>query len=132
MGLTNPSRALERSSLLLISQKLLTLSSIPPFFIHSFQLASLLALLVGLDLSFLIGMLTWFIKITKVVPLESIEMFCKNLFLALYFFLFSSIIFLLLCLLPSAALFMLTIWPFGPLPAWSPLQLRSHKELCFD
>ena len=37
-----------------------------------------------------------------------------------------------LCLLPSAALLMLTIWPFGPLPLRSPLRWRPHKELCFD
>ena len=63
----------------------------------------------------------WFIKITKVAPFESVEVFCKDLFLALYFSLSSSMIFQLLCLLPSAALFMLTIWPFGPPPPWSPL-----------
>ena len=34
--------------------------------------------------------------------------------------------------LPSAALFMLTIWPFGPPPPRSPLRWRPHKELCFD
>ena len=53
--------------------KRLTLSSIPPFSIYSFWLVSLLALLVGLNLSFLIGALAWFIKITKVVPFESVE-----------------------------------------------------------
>ena len=37
-----------------------------------------------------------------------------------------------LCLLPSAALLTLTIWPFGPPPPWSPLWWRPHKELCFD
>ena len=37
-----------------------------------------------------------------------------------------------LCLLPSAALFTLTIWPFGPPPPRSPLRWRPHKELCFD
>ena len=41
-------------------------------------------------------------------------------------------IFLILYLLPSAALFKLTIWPFGPPPLWSPLRWRPHKELCFD
>ena len=44
----------------------------------------------------------------------------------------SSIIFLLLCFLPSAALFTLMIWPFGPRPPRSPLRWRPHKELCFD
>ena len=38
-------------------------------------------------------------------------------------------IFLPLCLLPSAALFKLTIWPFGPPLSWSPLRWRPHKEL---
>ena len=41
----------------MISLKLLTLSGIPPFSINLFRLASLLALLVGLNLSFLIGAL---------------------------------------------------------------------------
>ena len=44
----------------------------------------------------------------------------------------SLMIFRPLCLLPSAALFMLTIWPFGPPHHRSPLQWRPHKELCFD
>ena len=68
----------------------------------------------------------------KVVPFESVEVFCKDPFLVLYFFLLSSMIFLLFCLLPSAALFMLTIWLFGPPPIRSPLQWRPHQELCFD
>ena len=59
-------------------------------------------------------------------------MFRKDPFLALYFSLSSLMIFLLLCLLPSAVLFMLTIWPFGPPLPWSPLRWRPHKELCFD
>ena len=50
MGLTNPGRALGRSCLLSISRKLLTLSGIPPFSTNLFRLASLLALLVGLNL----------------------------------------------------------------------------------
>ena len=47
-------------------------------------------------------------------------------------FLFSSIIFRFLCLLPSAAFFTLTIWPFGPAPPRSPLRWRPHEKLCFD
>ena len=39
---------------------------------------------------------------------------------------------LLLCLLPSAALFMLTIWPFGPSSFRFLLRLRPRKKLCFD
>ena len=132
MGLTNPGRALGRSCLLSISLKLLTQSGIPPFFINSFRLASLLALLVGLNLSFLIGALLWFVKITKAAPFESVEVFRKDPFLALYFSLSSLMIFRLLCLLPSAALFTMTIWPFGPPPPRSPLLWRPHKELCFD
>ena len=104
----------------------------PAFSTNLFRLASLLALLVGLNLSFLIGALVWFIKITKVAPFESVEVFRKDPFLALYFSLSSLMIFLLLCLLPSAALFTLTTWPFGPPPPWSPLRQRPHKELCFD
>ena len=129
MGLTNPGRALRRSSLLSISLKLLTLSGILPFSINSFWQASLLALLVALNLSFLTGALAWFFKITKVVPFE---VFRKDPFLALFFSLYSLMIFRPLCLLLSAALFMLTIWPFGPPPPQSLLRWRPHKELCFD
>ena len=132
MDLTNPGRALGRFCLLLFSLKLSTLSGIPPFSTNSFRLASLFALLVGLNLFFLIGALVWFIKITKVVSFESVEVLRKDLCLALYFSLSSSMIFLLLCLLPSAALFMLTIWPFGPPPHQSLLRCGPHEELCFD
>ena len=59
-------------------------------------------------------------------------MFHNDPFLALYFSLYSLTIFWFLCLIPSAALFTLTIWPFGPPPPRSPLQWRPHKELCFD
>ena len=116
MGLTNPGRALERSRLLSMFLKLLTLSGIPPFSTNLFRLASLLALLAGLNLPFLIGALVWFIKITKVVPFESVEVFRKDPFLALFFSLSSLMIFQPLCLLPSAVLFTLTIWPFVPPP----------------
>ena len=64
MGLTNPGRALGRSCLLSISLKLLTRSGIPLFSTNLFRLVSLLALLVGLNLFFLIGALLWFFKIT--------------------------------------------------------------------
>ena len=132
MGLTNPGWVLRRSFRLSISLKLLTLSGIPPYSINSFGLASLLALLVGLNLSFVIRALVWFIKITKVVPFESVEVFRKDPFLALYFSFSSSMIFLLLYLLPSTALFMLTIWPFGPPLPQFPLRYGPHKDLCFD
>ena len=102
------------------------------FFQNSFRLASLLALLVGLNHSFLIDALAWFIKIKKVVPFKSVKVFRKDPFLALYFSLFSSMISLLLCLLPSAVLFTLTIRPFGPPLPRFPLQWRPHKELCFN
>ena len=92
MGLTNPGRALGRSCLLSISLKLLTLSGIPPFSTNSFRLVILLALLVGLNLSFLIGALLWSIKITKTVSFESVEVFRKDPFLALYFSLSSLMI----------------------------------------
>ena len=130
MGLTNPGRALGRSCLLSIFSISFSLSGIPPFSTNSFRLASLLALLVGLNLSFLIGALVWSVKITKAAPFE---VFRKDPFLALYFSLSSSMIFRPLCLFPSAVLFTLTIWPFGPLPSpRSPLRWRPHKELCFD
>ena len=104
----------------------------PALFINSFRLDSLLTLLVGLNLFFLIGALAWFIKITKVVPFESVEMVRKDPLLALFFSLSSSMIFRPLCLLLSAAIFTLTIWPFGPPLPRSLLRWRPHKELCFD
>ena len=73
-----------------------------------------------------------FFKITKAAPFESVEAFRKDPFLVLYFSLSSLMIFRPLCLLPSAALFTLTIWPFGPPPPRSPLRWMPHKELCFD
>ena len=56
---------------------------------------------------------------------------CKHSYLALYFSLSSSMIYRLLCLLPSAALFTLTMWPFGPPPRgsalrWKPLERSSE------
>ena len=93
-----------------------------------FRLISLLALLVGLNLFFLIGVLGWIFKITKVIPFESANVFRKDPFLALYFSLFLLMIFLL-CLRPSAALVMLMFWPFGPPLSWFLLWWRLHKEL---
>ena len=116
MGLRNRGRALGRSSLLLISPKLLTPSGILRFSTNSFWMISLLALLVELILSFLIGTLAWIIKITKAVPFESVEVYRQNPFLVLYVSLSPPMISQLLYLLPSAAFFTLTIWPFGPPP----------------
>ena len=131
MDLTNPGRALGRFSLLSISLKLLTLSGTPPFSTNSFQLASLFALLVGLNLSFLIGALLWSFKITKAALFESVEVFRKDPFLALYFSLSSLMIFRPLCLLPSAALFTLTIWPFGPPPPTVPTAVEATQGALF-
>ena len=86
-------------------------------------------LLVELNLSFLIEAFAWFVTFTKVDLLEFVEVFRKDPFLDLYFSLFSSMIFLLLCLLLSAALFMLTIWPIGPPP---PRSLLSSLLLLSD
>ena len=114
MGITNPGRALGQSSLLSISPKLSTLSGIPPFSTNSFRLASLLALLVGLNLSFLIGALAWFVKITKAVRVR--RGVPQGSVLGPVLFSPSLMIFPLLYLLPSAVLFTLTIWPFGSPP----------------
>ena len=131
-GFNKPWRALGRSSLLSISRKLLTLSVIPPFSTNLFRPAFLFALLVGLNVSFLIGALLRFFKITKVISFESVEVFRKDPLLALFFSLSSLMIFRPFCLLPSVALVMLTIWPFDPPPPRFPLRWRSHKELCFN
>ena len=105
MGLTNLGRALGRYLQPLTSLNLLTLSGIQLFSIHLFRMASILALLVGLDLSFLISMLAQFFNIAKVAPFEYVDVFCKDPFLALYFFLFSSMIFLLVCFFSLAAIY---------------------------
>ena len=131
MGLTNPGRALRQSSLLLIFRKVSTQSGISLFSINSFRLASLLALLVELNLFSLTGALAWFIKITRFAPFKSVEVFCKNPLLALYLSLFINDLPASVPL-QSAALFTLTIWPFGPSLPRSSLQCRLHKELCFD
>ena len=128
-SLTKPGLALGRSCLLSISPKLLTLSGIPLFSTTFFRLATVLLLC---SLPFLIGALVWSFKITQAPLFKSVEVFRKDPFLALYFSLSLSMIFLILCLLPSAAFFTLTIWPFGHLPLWSPLRWRPHKELRFD
>ena len=111
----------------LLSLKFSTLPGTPPFSTNLFWLASHLVLLVGIDHSFLIGALVWLFKITKAVPFESVEVFREDPFLALYVSIFLLLIFLLLCHLPSATFFRLTIWPFGP--PRSPQRWRPHKEL---
>ena len=104
MGLTNSSEALGQFLLRSTSLKVSILSGTPPFSTNLFRFAFLLVL----NLYFLIGVLAWFISITKVASFESVEVFRKDPFLALHFSLFASMIFRLLYL-PSAALFMLTI-----------------------
>ena len=101
------------------------------FTTNSFWLASLFVLIVGLNLSFLIGMHAWFFKITKVVSFESIEVFCKDLFLTLYFSLFIND---LPAFLPSSVSCFhygdnLAIWFFPP---WSLSRWNPYKELYFD
>ena len=98
-------------------------------FINSFRLVSFFALLVGLNLSFLTDALTWFIKITKVVPFEPVEVFCKDQFLALYFF--SLFINDLSDSLPSSVSCSLysddqAIWSSSPSV---PTAVEEHKEL---
>ena len=129
MSLPNPSVVFGRFLLRSTSPRLSTTSGFSLSSINLFRLASLLALLVELDLFFLISALACFFKITKVAPYESVEEFCKDLFLALYFSLVLSMIFLLFCLLPSSVLFMLTTWPLGPPLLRSLLRWRPHEEL---
>ena len=131
MGLTNPGRAVGRSCLLSISLKAFDSVWHPALFHKLISAGLLLALLVGLSLSFLIGALVWFIKITKVVPFESVDLFRKDPFLALYFSRYSLMIFWPFCLLPSAALFTLTICPFGSPPPWSPTAVEATQGALF-
>ena len=127
MDLTNLGLDLRRFLLRSSSPRLSALPRIPKFFRNLFQLTSLLAFLVGLNLTFLKGARAWFFEMAKVAPFESVEVFSKDQFFSLYFSLFSSIISLFLCLLPSAALFMLTICPFGPTP-FGPCCGRGHSR----
>ena len=86
----------------------------PPIFRKLISLAPLLALFDELNLSFLTSALAWFFKITKVAPIHSIEVFCRDPLLALFFSLFSPTLSQLLYLFQSTVLFMLTIWPSSP------------------
>ena len=91
---------------------------IPPFFTNLFRLVTILALLLEFNLFFRTG-----------APFNFVKVFCKDPFLALYFSLFSSMISLLLCLFPSAVLFMLISWPFGRPLLRTLLIWRLFKEL---
>ena len=83
---------------------------------HKLVLAGLPPCFARWTQSFLIGALAWFIKITKAAPFESVEVFRKDPFLALYFSLSSSMIFRPLCIHPSAVLYAddLAIWSSSP------------------
>ena len=63
-----------------------------PALFHKLISADLRPCFARLDsyLSFLIGALAWFIKITKAAPFESVDVFRKDPFLALHFSLSSS------------------------------------------
>ena len=94
--------------------------------------ASLLfALLVWLNVFFLVRCLSGFSKSQKSFLSSRSRSYARIRFSPTIFF-FSSTIFLLLCLLPSAVLFMLTTWPFGSPSTLSLVQRRLHKELWFD
>ena len=84
MGLTDPSLDFGQFSLQSTSLNFSNLSGTPLFFTNLFQLASLLALLLGFNLSFLIDVLAFF-KTSKVAPFESVEVLRKNQLLALSF-----------------------------------------------
>ena len=127
MGLTNPGWVLIRLLLQSTSPMLLTLSDISLCFINLFRLASLLAVLVEFILIFLTSAPAWFFKITKVTPFVS-QVILQRSIAGPVFFLFSSIIFLHLHFLPSAAVFMLMTWPFGHPPLWFLLLRRLTRS----
>ena len=56
-----------------------------PALFHKLISASLSHCFARWTQPFLIGALTWFIKITKIIPFESVEVFRENPFLALHF-----------------------------------------------
>ena len=130
-GFNKPKPGSQRSCLLSISLKLLTLSGIPLFSITHFGWPP--PCFARWTQSFLSDRRASVVfqnhksrsfRVRRGVP--------QGCVLDLYFSLSSLMIFRHLCLLPSAALFTLTIWPFGPPRHWSPLRWRPHKELCFD
>ena len=127
MGFTNPGQTLGRSSLLWISRRLLTLSGIPPFSINSSRLASILALLVGLNLSFLTGALVCFFKITKSRSFRVRRGVPQGSVLGPVFF--SFFINNLSAYLPSSVSCSLYA---DDLAIWTLQRWRPHKELCFD
>ena len=87
--------------------------------------AALLALLVGLNLSFLLGALAaWFVKITKIAPFESVEVFHKDPFLDLYFSLYTYINDLPAPLFPSASYSLYA----DDLPIWSSFSVPTAVE----
>ena len=124
MGLTNPGWALGRSCLLSISLKLLILSGIPSFSTNLFRLASLLALLVGLNLSFLIGALVGFSKSPKSFLSSLLRCSAR-----IRSWPYSFLLMIFHSSLPSSISCSLYA---DDLAIWSPLRWRPHKELCFD
>ena len=120
MILANSDRVLGRLLLRSTSPRHSTMSGIPLVFINLFWLASLFALLVGLNL------------FLKVAPFEFVAVFRKNPLLALFFIVFSSLIFLRLYILPSSALFRLTTTPPVSPHTRTLLLWRIHKELRFN
>ena len=127
MSLTSTARAHGRFLPRSTFSKLSTLSGIHRFSTNLFWLALFLALHIELNFSFLISALVWLFKITKIAPFEPVEVFC-----VLYLSLFLSMIFLRLCLPLSAALLVLTIWPFVPSSLQSLLLWRLYKVLSFN
>ena len=92
----------------------------------SFQPISLTFCISKLFERIILSRLLFFLESNSILSPRGVPQ--GSVFLALYFSLFSSIISLLLCLLPSAALFTLTIWSFGPPLPRSLLQWKLHKK----
>ena len=106
IGFTNPSRALGQFLPLSIIPRL-EFSGTSLFFTSLLLLVPILALLDRFSLSFPTDALEWFSKITKVVSFEFAEVFRKDSFLTLFYFLFISTVSMHLCFPSSAVLYML-------------------------